>query len=146
MLFFSVFVEILSPKNLTQYAGEDVKIMFNTTLGNFILAANLGLEGDRECPDPKFITVIIANQSVTANQSVACSSDLNVSKAASYKGRVNSIGNLTKGQAWFEITNLTMNDTNRYLACIREDSSEKYKPFSFNLTVTQKGNLNTVVS
>jgi hypothetical protein len=139
-IFIAVLGEILIPKEtLVRNVGQDAKIMFNTTHGNSILAAKFGLDGGKDYPDPKLITVIDKNGTEKPYYS-----DLDNPVAASYKERVSFFGNLKKGHAWFLIQNLTINDTNQYQANIREDSSGDYgKKITVNLIV-KEGKLNAV--
>ncbi|XP_031574438.1 uncharacterized protein LOC116308193 [Actinia tenebrosa] len=57
--------------------------------------------------------------------------------STSYAGRVSFVGDLSKGQAWFKITNLNINDTNQYMARIAIQDASDYKYVPVQLTVIQ---------
>jgi hypothetical protein len=132
-----VLGEISSPKKVVQSAGKDAKFMFNTTNSNSILGVKFGLDGGKTYPVPKFITAVNRN----GKPDVTCGSDLDMPVAARYKERVYFIGDLAKGHAWFEIKHVDINDTNMYMANIRETSSDKYREFAVTLSVIEAGKL-----
>ncbi|KAK3720026.1 hypothetical protein QZH41_005168 [Actinostola sp. cb2023] len=76
--------------------------------------------------------------SVTTIHGEQPSTDLNSPKAASYKGRIFFIGNLELGHAWFNISNVTRNDTNKYALGIRTEKDTDYVIYAFNMTVVKR--------
>ena len=106
--------------------GGDVIFKWNTTNGTEILSAVWGIrQGDT--PDPQFINV----NALTGNPII---SDL----PQQYNGRVDFVGNLTQGHAWFVIRNLNMNDTNDYIARISEDDVSKLRSYPVRLIVKDR--------
>jgi len=113
---------------------ENAKILFNTT--SSILAVKFGLcttlAGGHDIEvKPMFM-------SVTTIHGEQPSTDLNSPKAASYKGRIFFIGNLELGHAWFSISNVTRNDTNKYALGIRTEKDKDYVIYAFNMTVVKR--------
>lgn len=56
------------------------------------------------------------------------------------KKRIHFVGNLAAGKAWFNITNAAINDSNTYIARIREINSSTIDPYFVELNVTGKHN------
>ncbi|XP_031556677.1 uncharacterized protein LOC116293394 [Actinia tenebrosa] len=125
---------IKGPTHIKGYIGEDASFMWNTTDQKKILSASWGIRKGT-IPDPQFISVNSYNGRMTKNKDIG----------DTLKRRVEFLGNLTIGRAWFVLKNLTINDTNEYIASISDDESsdlphyvrlvvaekEKGKPFTF---------------
>lgn len=86
--------------------------MWNSTNRHRILEAKWGLLSDG-LVNPQFIYVDISNNPII-------STDLDRT-APRYKGRVHWVGDISEGHVWFKLTNLTLNDTNQYVAGIVEE-------------------------
>ncbi|XP_031553185.1 uncharacterized protein LOC116290324 isoform X2 [Actinia tenebrosa] len=101
--------------------------MWNTTDQKEILAVSWGIRKGN-IPDPQFISVNGYHGRVTKNKDIG----------DTLKRRVEFIGNLKIGRAWFVLKNLTVNDTNEYIASISDDVSYDI-PYYVRLTVAKKG-------
>ncbi|XP_031552619.1 uncharacterized protein LOC116289829 [Actinia tenebrosa] len=114
-------VTVLSPASITREEGEDAVFMFNTNTS--ILEAAWGIR-DGDTNNHKLVLMTVDKRfgaHTTSN--------------ADYAGRVYFVGDLSKGQAWFKITNLNINDTNNYMAKIRVHGTSFYKYIPAQLTV-----------
>ncbi|XP_031553184.1 uncharacterized protein LOC116290324 isoform X1 [Actinia tenebrosa] len=100
--------------------------MWNTTDQKEILAVSWGIRKGN-IPDPQFISVNGYHGRVTKNKDIG----------DTLKRRVEFIGNLKIGRAWFVLKNLTVNDTNEYIASISDDVSYDI-PYYVRLTVAKK--------
>lgn len=115
-----------SPGSLTAFRTESVIFKWNTTDGTGLEEAKWGVYRRFENDIfPHFITA--SKNGLTYNPSLN-------NGLRWYKGRVFFVGNMTKGQAWFKITNLELNDTQEYGARIME-SNFKTTKFPVQLTV-----------
>ncbi|XP_031556086.1 uncharacterized protein LOC116292878, partial [Actinia tenebrosa] len=103
---------IYSPSDIEGSIGEDALFMWNTTEQNEILAVSWGIRKGN-IPDPQFINTNKYDGKVNINEDID----------AALKKRVEFIGNLTIGRAWFVLKNLTVNDTNEYIASISDELS-----------------------
>ncbi|XP_031555416.1 uncharacterized protein LOC116292276 [Actinia tenebrosa] len=101
--------------------------MWNTTDQKEILAVSWGIRKGN-IPDPQFISVNGYNGRVYINENIG----------DTLKRRVEFLGNLTIGRAWFVLKNLTVNDTNEYIASISDDVS-RVLPYYAHLMVAEKG-------
>jgi hypothetical protein len=100
------------PSYIRRFVGEDALLMWNTTNHSIIRSAIFGLSKDG-MPDPQFINVNTLTGKVNYNPKMP----------RRYYGRVEFIGKLTAGHAWFIISNLQINDSNEYIARITVDAS-----------------------
>ena len=124
-LYFYISVSIPSPVFVTREIGQDVVFMSNITN---ILVFKWGIrDGNTDGLiqgfiryDKGIIDAIIMDEKLNSS---------------SYAGRVSFVGDLTKGHAWFKITNLNINDTNQYMANIYIAAGYQY--FPVKLTVVQ---------
>lgn len=103
--------------------------MWNTTSRSAIKSAIFGLSKEGMA-DPQFINVNMLTGKVHYNP--------NINKT--YYGRVDFVGNLTAGWAWFIIKNLQVNDTNEYLARITVDV-DTVKSYTVKLQVRKSNEL-----
>lgn len=127
----SVFSGISNPVDITKTLGGEAKFFWNTTTGASILEAKWGLF-DGSGVFPVFIIVNTKKPGV-----IQYNPSLNTSQASRYRNRVDFIGNISAGQAWFVLTNLLANDTNEYAANIKE-SGVAFKLLRVKLTVKCK--------
>jgi hypothetical protein len=129
---FTVLCSIEAPNSITRNVGQDALFLWNTTNGNTILAAKWGLFKTKgAAPDPQFIQTDVLSNAPSFGSALD-------STASSYKGRVDFIGNLSAGHAWFKISNLIRSDTNQYVAGIREKGIGNYVYYTTDLTVIGK--------
>ncbi|XP_031564767.1 uncharacterized protein LOC116300128 isoform X2 [Actinia tenebrosa] len=122
---FPPVVPISSPGLLTREVGQDVVFMFNATN---IEVVNWGIrDGNTNNLKQGLINYNIAD-------GIQLDKKIN---STSYAGRVSFVGDMSKGQAWFKITNLNINDTNQYMALIATQGASAPQPVPVQLTVTQ---------
>ncbi|XP_031555697.1 uncharacterized protein LOC116292496 isoform X2 [Actinia tenebrosa] len=127
--FFEIVQQVYlikGPKHINGSIGEDALFMWNTTDRKEILAVSWGIRKGN-IPDPQFISVDGYHRRVTKNKDIG----------ETLKRRVEFLGNLTMGRAWFVLKNLTVNDTNEYIASISDDESSDI-PYCVRLNVTEK--------
>ncbi|XP_031560036.1 uncharacterized protein LOC116296189 [Actinia tenebrosa] len=110
------------------FVGDNVTLMWNSTNNRSIKSAVFGLS-KQGMADPQFINVNTLTGKVHHN--------FNISKA--YAWRVDFVGNLVAGRAWFIIKNLQLNDTNEYLARITIDV-DTVRSYTVKLNVRQTNN------
>ncbi|XP_031564764.1 uncharacterized protein LOC116300126 isoform X3 [Actinia tenebrosa] len=123
-----LFVTVLipSPGPLTREVGQDVVFMINSTA---MSEATWGVrDGDSNDLNPRLYRVFNPGSAFP---------DTKIN-STSYAGRVSFVGDLTKGQAWFKITNLNINDTNQYNARIFLQGESSYRFSSTRLNVIQQ--------
>ncbi|XP_031552313.1 uncharacterized protein LOC116289506 isoform X2 [Actinia tenebrosa] len=121
-----IVYSIKGPTHIRCSIGEDASFMWNTTDQKEILSARWGIRKG-SIPDPQFISVNGCNGKVHLNKDID----------ATLKKRVEFIGNLTIGRAWFVLKNLTVNDTNEYIASISDDVS-RFLPYPVRVMVAEK--------
>ena len=109
---------VIGPTNLYSNVGQNAYFLWNTT-GNHILATTWGLHSQR------VKLVLITVNFIT-----------HYSSASRYKGRVEYIGNLSLGHAWFILKNLNVDDTNEYVAQILEGGTSRSYRSTVNLRVS----------
>jgi hypothetical protein len=141
ILFLSASGNISNPGYLFGYVGEHIDFKFTTNDGNSILSTNFGIKGGG-VDDFKIKLIVVTNKSRT--QRISCGEDLDSPRGASYKNRVQFIGNIREGRAWFRITSITMNDTNTYMAGIREDTDETSIMYNIKLLAKQQSMTGTL--
>ncbi|XP_031555136.1 uncharacterized protein LOC116292038 isoform X2 [Actinia tenebrosa] len=116
-------VLISSPGPLTREVGQDVVFVVNSTaMSEATWGVRLGDTNDLKITFDRVFNPGGAFPDTKIN-------------STSYAGRVSFVGDLTKGQAWFKITNLNINDTNNYMAKIRVRGTSFYKYIPAQLTV-----------
>jgi hypothetical protein len=129
--------KILRPsQSVFGYEGEPIDFKFTTIGGNSILSTNFGIKG--KGVDDFKIKLIVIKSGKNRSQVIHYGEDLDSPRGAGYKNRVHFIGNITEGHAWFRITNASMNDTNTYVAGIREDTDETYVMYNVKLFVKKQ--------
>ncbi|XP_031552656.1 uncharacterized protein LOC116289860 [Actinia tenebrosa] len=109
-------VLISSPTKLTREVGQDVVFMINSTV---MSEATWGVrDGDTNADlNPRLYRVFNPGGAFP---------DTKIN-STTYAGRVSFVGELTKGQAWFKITNLNINDTNQYMARVILQGESSYR-------------------
>ena len=116
IFFLLVVSTVIGPTNLYGNVGQNAYFLWNTT-GNNIIVTTWGLyDSSLQAAKPSFISVDFRTS--VPEYSI----DLD-STASRYKGRVEYIGSLSLGRAWFILKNLNVDDTNEYVAEIRESGS-----------------------
>ncbi|XP_031574436.1 uncharacterized protein LOC116308191 [Actinia tenebrosa] len=110
--------------SLTREVNKDVVFMFTTNTSTNITEAVWGI---RDGDTSNFKLVLIAVDRFSEQ----------IRYNAGYDGRVSFVGDLSKGQAWFKITNLNINDTNQYTARIILQGTSSYKFSVIRLNVIQ---------
>ncbi|XP_031551361.1 uncharacterized protein LOC116288681 [Actinia tenebrosa] len=118
-----VFCTIVGHTRLQDLVGNDVIFKWNTTDGREILSAVWGL-GNGQMADPQFINV-----------NTKTGKTISPSLPKPYTGRVDFVGNLSQGHAWFVIKNLTSNDTAEYIARISDGDVSELHSYSVELSV-----------
>ncbi|XP_031569745.1 uncharacterized protein LOC116304193 [Actinia tenebrosa] len=108
-------VSISSPGLLTREVGQDVVFIVNATN---IVAVNWGIRDGN--------TNNLKQGLINYNKADGIQLDKKIN-STSYAGRVSLVGDLSKGQAWFKITDLNINDTNQYMAQIFTQGSSDYE-------------------
>ncbi|XP_031552746.1 uncharacterized protein LOC116289936 [Actinia tenebrosa] len=128
VMLIAITISQASSETLRREKGEDAVFMFNTNTS--ILDVSWGI---RDGNTSRFKLVLIAKD--TSSEKLTPNAD--------YAERVSFVGNLTKGQAWFKITNLNIHDTNQYMAEIvaKGTPSGQYDYIFITLIVTKRGSL-----
>ena len=98
--------------------------MWNTTNQGQILSVSWGIRKGN-IANPQFINVY--DNEVDKNEDLE----------EAFRNRTEFIGDLNKGRAWFKLKNLTVNDTNEYIASISEDTTRDL-PYYVRLEVKEK--------
>ena len=111
--------------SVLSFVGQNVTLMWNTTNNKPIKSAIFGISHEG-LADPQFINVNTLTGKVHYNPKMC----------EAYAGRMDFVGELASGLAWFRIKNLQLNDTNEYLARITVDV-DKVKSYTVRLTVRQ---------
>ena len=97
-LFVNFFqCEIVGPSHKLLVTGENAILMWNTTDGKRILSATWGLRNGN-IADPQFINVNAMTGLVRFNAKMD----------PRYDGRVDFIGDIKQGHAWFVLSNVTI--------------------------------------
>ncbi|XP_031569747.1 uncharacterized protein LOC116304196 [Actinia tenebrosa] len=118
-------LSISSPSQLTREVGQDVVFMINSTA---MSEATWGVrDGDTNYLNPRLYRVL---------SSFGEFPDTKIN-STSYAGRVSFVGNLSKGHAWFKISNLNISDTNQYMALIMLQGEKSYRYIATKLDVIQ---------
>ncbi|KXJ10257.1 hypothetical protein AC249_AIPGENE15065 [Exaiptasia diaphana] len=123
---FKVFSVVSSPGEIKTVEHKEARFLWNAS--SSIDEAKWGLV-DGGIVAPFFIRV---NKNIGEQKSVDL--DKNTSKAFHYKNRVHFIGNISRGWAWFVITNLSTDDSKEYAADIKE-STGIFTVYRVRLTV-----------
>lgn len=112
------------PGSLVQDVGNDAIFQWNST--KEILAAEWGFTNSGENK--------LAQRFIYIDKFTGPIVDSGVAQSP-YRGRVSFLGNLSRGNAWFKLSNLTFRDTRYYGAKILEKGSLRYNFHSVHLTV-----------
>jgi hypothetical protein len=127
-LIAAVVCDIIEPHNPLQYSvGDDAFFNWTTRDGKTMFSASWGIQKGNVA-DPQFINTNVYTKVVNFNKNID----------AKYKYRLLFVGNLSAGHAWFMIKNLSTNDTNEYIASIRDDESG-YVSYTVHLVVKIRG-------
>ena len=100
--------------------------MWNTTDQRKILSVRWGIRKGN-IAEPWYISVNVYNNKVNKDEYLE----------EAFRNRIEFIGDLKKGRAWFKLKNLTVNDTNEYIASI-SDNVTRDMPYYVRLEVKEK--------
>ncbi|XP_031555374.1 uncharacterized protein LOC116292234 isoform X2 [Actinia tenebrosa] len=117
---------ITGPAELTYKIGETAQFKWSTSDSSAILSATWGIKKGN-IPDPQFINVDILRNKGNLNSFL----EPNLMMRLSFEG------DLQRGRAWFTLKNVTVNDTNVYIASISDDVT-RVLPYTVALTVKEK--------
>ncbi|XP_031550492.1 uncharacterized protein LOC116287924 [Actinia tenebrosa] len=117
---------ITGPAELTYKIGETAQFKWSTSDSSAILSATWGIKKGNIL-DPQFINVDILRNKAYLNLFL----EPNLMKRVAFEGDLN------KGRAWFTLKNVTVNDTNVYIASI-SDYVYRVLPYTVTLTVKER--------